>query len=145
VHIQQADNYREQIITLLSAEKLPVDDLPETLENFIVALDNKQPAGAIGLEIYGDYALLRSMVVSPKYRGKGIASNLLTELESIAIKKSITNIYLLTETALGYFTRKGYLTITRDNVPATVQQSSEFSHVCPQSAIVMYKTLKPLS
>jgi amino-acid N-acetyltransferase len=48
---------------------------------------------------------------------------------------------LLTETAPGYFETKGYQQITRADVPEEVQQSSEFSHVCPQSAIVMKKII----
>lgn len=143
MNLQQADNYREQIIALLSAEKLPVDDLPETLENFIVALDADEVTGAIGLEVYGDYALLRSMVVTPPYRNKGVAGKLLQQLETIANTQSIKEIYLLTETAPGYFTGKGYQTITRADVPEPVQQSSEFSYACPQSAIVMKKILNP--
>ncbi|MDB5030509.1 arsenic resistance N-acetyltransferase ArsN2 [Mucilaginibacter sp.] len=143
MNLQQAENYREQIIALLSAEKLPVDDLPETLENFIVALNADEVTGAIGLEVYGDYALLRSMVVSPPNRNKGVAGDLLQQLETIANTKSIKEIYLLTETAPGYFTGKGYQTITRADVPAEVQQSSEFSYACPQSAIVMKKILNP--
>ncbi|MDB4926807.1 arsenic resistance N-acetyltransferase ArsN2 [Mucilaginibacter sp.] len=141
MNLQKAENYREQIIALLSAEKLPVDDLPETLENFIVALDGDEVTGAIGLEIYGDYALLRSMVVTPPYRNKGVAGELLQQLETIANTQSIKEIYLLTETAPDYFTGKDYQTITRADVPAEVQQSSEFSYACPQTAIVMKKIL----
>jgi amino-acid N-acetyltransferase len=141
MQIQKAENYREQIIALLSAEKLPVADLPETLDNFIVAIENDEVAGAIGLEVYGDNALLRSMVVSPDYRNKGVAGVLLEELEVIAGTIPVKEIYLLTETAAGYFIRKDYQTITRPDVPGLVQQSSEFSYACPQSAIVMKKTI----
>jgi len=38
--IEQAGNQREDIAAILSAEKLPVDDLPETLVNFLVAMEN---------------------------------------------------------------------------------------------------------
>ncbi len=139
--IEQADNYRESIIALLTAEKLPVADLPEPLENFAVSKQGDDVTGVIGLEIYGDYALLRSLAVNSKFRNQGIADGLLHHIEKLAAAKNLKAVYLLTETAPGYFIRKGYQTITRADVPAEVQQSSEFSHVCPQSAIVMQKFL----
>ncbi|MDP9080865.1 MAG: arsenic resistance N-acetyltransferase ArsN2 [Bacteroidota bacterium] len=138
---QQADDYREAIIALLTAEKLPTADLPEPLENFVVTTQKDDLTGVIGLELYGDYALLRSLAVNKNYRNQGIAARLLQQAEELAETKGIKTIYLLTETAPGYFSSKGYDTITRTDVPAEVQQSSEFSHVCPQSAIVMQKLL----
>lgn len=141
MEIIEAENYRESIMTLLSAEKLPVADLPSTLENFLVASQDDEITGVVGLEIYGDYGLLRSLTVRNDLRGQGIADKLIIQIESLAISKGLKGIYLLTETAPDYFDRKGYSKITRADVPAEVQQSSEFSHVCPQSAIVMKKNL----
>jgi len=142
--IEQADKYRENIIALLTAEKLPVADLPDQLENFAISKKDDDVTGVIGLEIYGDYALLRSLAVNKSFRNQGIADKLLQHIEKLAAAKKLKAIYLLTETVPGYFTRKGYQTITRADVPAEVQQSSEFSHVCPQSAIVMQKPINNL-
>jgi amino-acid N-acetyltransferase len=142
--IEQADKYRESIIALLTAEKLPTADLPDPMENFAVSKKGDDVTGIIGLEIYGDYALLRSLAVDNNFRNQGIADKLLQHIEELAAAKSLKAIYLLTETAPEYFTRKGYHKITRDDVPAEVQQSSEFSHVCPQSAIVMRKPINNL-
>ena len=142
--IEQADKYRESIIALLSAEKLPIADLPGQLENFAVTKQGEEITGVIGLEIYGDYGLLRSLAVNNNFRNQGIANDLLLHIEQLAAAKSLKTIYLLTETAPGYFTRKGYQKINRENVPLPVQQSSEFSHVCPQSAIVMLKPINNL-
>lgn len=142
--IEQADKYRESIIALLTVEKLPVADLPASLKNFAVSKKDDDITGVIGLEIYGDYALLRSLAVNNNFRNQGIANELLQHIEKLAATKNLKAIYLLTETAPGYFTRKGYQTVTRAAVPAEVQQSSEFSHVCPQSAIVMFKPINNL-
>jgi amino-acid N-acetyltransferase len=141
MEIIEAENHRESIIELLSAKKLPVGDLPAKLENFLIARDEKKIAGVAGLEIYGDYGLLRSVAVGNDFRNKGIAGKLLMQIEVLAASKGLREIYLLTETAPDYFDRKEYKRIARAEVPAEVQQSSEFSHVCPQSAIVMKKIL----
>lgn len=141
MEITGAKNYRDDVVALLSTEKLPVEDLPLTLENFLVARDSNEVIGAIGLEIYGDSGLLRSLVVRKDYRNLGIAGNLLAELEVSAIAKGLKDIYLLTETASGYFNGKNFRIIIRADVPLALHQSSEFSYVCPQSAVVMKKTL----
>jgi amino-acid N-acetyltransferase len=132
---------RQSIIQLLQGEKLPIDDLPASLENFLVATEDNKVVGAIGMELYGNCGLLRSMVVDKEHRNKKIASGLVQQLETEARVKGIDCMYLLTETALQYFERKGYQKITRDEVPRSLQTSSEFSHICPVSAIVMKKEL----
>lgn len=138
----QAQHYKDQVTALLAAEKLPVADLPHTLDNFVVAIEDAAVIGVAGLEIYGNYGLLRSLAVSADYRGNGIAAKLLGQIEALAALKALKEIYLLTETAPGYFEGKGYGKITRADVPTEVQGSSEFSHVCPQSAIVMKKSIQ---
>ncbi|MFL5747170.1 MAG: arsenic resistance N-acetyltransferase ArsN2 [Niastella sp.] len=140
IKIAKAGNeQRQAIITLLQSEKLPVEDLPASMENFFVALNADKVIGAIGLEQYDNCGLLRSMVVDKEYRNKNTASQLLQELETYAIALSIDCMYLLTETAPGYFGKKGYQKIAREEAPRAIHASSEFSHVCPVSAIVMKK------
>jgi amino-acid N-acetyltransferase len=139
--IDQAQNYKDKVRALLIAEKLPVDDLPADLDNFLVAMQDDDVIGVAGLEIYGSYGLLRSLAVNPDHRSKGIAGKLLLRIEELAALKALKEVYLLTETAPEYFNHKGYVKVTRGDVPAGVQQSSEFNHVCPQSAIVMKKII----
>lgn len=132
---------RIAIVNLLKSNNLPMEDLPAVLDFFYVAVEEDQLVGLIGMELYSSYALLRSMVVSEACRNKNIASQLVQQLENDAIAIGIECIYLLTETARQYFERKGYKKIEREEVPLALQQSSEFSHVCPRSAIVMKKSL----
>jgi len=140
--IEQAQPYRQEIIRLLESQKLPVNDLPDNLDDFLVATQNQKVVGVAGLEVYGSFGLLRSLAVHPEFRNAGIAQQLLQRIAEISNSKGLMALYLLTETASAYFDRKGFLRISRDEVPPVVQQSSEFSHVCPVSAIAMKKTLK---
>ncbi|MFN5476834.1 MAG: arsenic resistance N-acetyltransferase ArsN2 [Sphingobacteriales bacterium] len=140
--IQEAiATHRGPILELLAENKLPSEDIGVTLEHFWVALENEQVVGAIGLEIYGQYGLLRSMVVSTASRGQGIASMLVGYLEDEAGKMGIDEIYLLTETAPDYFLRHGYMETRREEVPEPLKVSTEFSHVCPASARIFSKTI----
>ncbi len=142
IQITKADNhYRQSIVSLLQSEKLPVDDLPSQLDNFFVAIEVDKVIGAIGLEQYDNCGLLRSMVVNNEYRNQSIASRLVRELEENAQNLGIDCIYLLTESAPGYFERKGYKKVSRTDVPELIQASSEFSSVCPVSAIAMKKEI----
>jgi amino-acid N-acetyltransferase len=132
---------RNKITDLLQSQQLPSADLPSVLTNFYTVVDNGNVVGLIGMERYNSYGLLRSMVVHPDYRNKQIASTLVKMLEEEATSSGITAMYLLTETADKYFSNRGYITITRDEVPDDVKGSSEFSQTCPVSAIVMRKEL----
>ena len=144
IEIKEGNNgYRQLIVTLLQSGKLPVEDLPAELDNFFIALDcNNNVVGAVGLEKYNKCGLLRSLVVNKDYRNENIAGKLIKQIEEKAKDLGVDCIYLLTETAPDYFTGKGYKKIKREEVPADLQSSAEFSHVCPQSAIVMYKYIR---
>jgi amino-acid N-acetyltransferase len=140
IGIKEGNNgHRQSIVTLLQSEKLPVEDLPADLDNFFIALDYDNVVGAVGLEKYNNCGLLRSLVVNKDYRNEKIAAKLVRHLEKKAKDLGVDCIYLLTETAPDYFAKKGYEKIKREEVPADLQNSTEFSHVCPQSAIVMRK------
>jgi amino-acid N-acetyltransferase len=126
---------------LLSSERLPTSDLPATLKSFFVMIENEELIGVVGLEIYGSYGLLRSLAVRPDSRNQNIAGKLVEQIEKVAQGEGLKAILLLTETAPDYFSRRGYKIIPRAEMPAEVQQSSEFANVCPQSAIAMKKDL----
>ena len=135
------DKYRDAIIGLLQSEKLPVEDLPADLKNFFVAIDNGSVVGAIGLEVYDQNGLLRSLIVKSEYRKMKLATRLINELENLSRSIGLKSIYLLTETAREYFDKKGYTAIDRNKAPVSIKQSSEFSHVCPSTAVLMQKNI----
>ena len=98
--------HREAIISLLQSAGLPVEDLPNGLQNFYTAMDYGIVVGLIGLETYGRNGLLRSLVVRPDYRQMKIAAALVDEVERTGRDLRLADIYLLTETAKDYFTKK---------------------------------------
>lgn len=126
---------------LLSASDLPLDGVHENFSNFIVAEDDGEIAGAIGLEEFGSFALLRSAVVSPGYRGRGVGCQLVEQLLANAEETGIEEIYLLTTTAEEYFPRFGFTRTTRSAVPDLVKASVEFQGACPDTAVVMTRRI----
>ena len=127
---------------LLEAADLPIVDTTDQTEHFFKTTYNYGVIiGAIGLEIYGAYGLLRSLVVDEAYRSKGIAKLLVENVVKHSKTLHLNRIILLTTTADKYFERQHFNRIQRHEVPEEIKQSKEFSSLCPVSAIVMQKIL----
>ena len=122
---------------LLVAAGLPVDGAREHVHNFIVLENSSGLVGAVGLELYGKDALLRSLVVAQNERGKGFGKVLYRAAIEKARQHRIDNIYLLTETAEAFFAKRGFARIERASASRAVQQSVEFRSACPASAACM--------
>jgi len=127
---------------LLAESGLPTDDLSEQdLSLFLVEGTGDSVEAVGGLERRGDVALIRSIATSGKLRGQGVARAVVEELEKLAARSGIRELYLLTESAEGYFGPLGYTKLDRANVPRTVRESRQFSSLCPDSATVMSKRI----
>jgi amino-acid N-acetyltransferase len=132
----------QQIKKLLISADLPTDDIDEHTSAHFFSIEHKAEAVAlIGIEYYGEEALLRSLMVRPDYRNQGLASQLIQLISQEAVQQGVRHLYLLTTTASNYFTHKGFITINRDATPPTIKATREFSHICPGSATIMCKDL----
>jgi amino-acid N-acetyltransferase len=135
-------NDHAQITALLAQAGLPTDDLaPADLHHFIVALDAGDVIGTAGLEQHGLHGLLRSLVVAPDWRGHGLGAALVDAIEYRTRALGLRSLTLLTQTAAPFFGARGYAAIERQQAPAAVQHSTEFTALCPASSICMHKTL----
>lgn len=130
-----------QVRALLTDAALPVEDLDRSNVRFVVAVDDDRALGAIGLETFGKFGLLRSLVVRPQARDSGLGGRLVDALEADARTNGLTQLVLLTQTAAPFFTKRGYNMIAREDAPAAVQCSAEFRSLCPASATCMSKHL----
>ena len=131
----------EAIRTLLIEAELPHEDFAQHLNHFLTAKQNGTLAGAIGLEIYGESGLLRSLVVDAAYRGQGLGIELGEQIFAYAKSQDVKKLYLLTTTAADFFPKLDFSTIDRDNVPSAIQNTEEFASICPSTAVCMVKTL----
>jgi len=129
-------------IELLRQAKLPTEDLTAAhCESFYFAGPAAQPTGLVGLERFGDVALLRSLVVSPERRGSGEGAALLRHAEEQARAQGVRTLYLLTTTAESFFASRGYARTPRDTAPAAIRATREFSGICPASSAFMSRAL----
>ena len=127
---------------LLDEARLPVADLTEAhLENFLGRNQGDELEGVVGLELYPPIALLRSLAVVPSVRGRGVGRALLADAEQYARDHEVKDIYLLTTTAERFFARAGYERVARESAPREIQETQEFSTLCPTTSTVMRKRL----
>jgi amino-acid N-acetyltransferase len=126
---------------LLERNLLPIAGLEAHVETLLVARSGDAIVGSAALEMYASGALLRSVCVDPLFQGQALGQRLTEAAIDIARDAGRPAIYLLTTTAERFFPRFGFECVARDQVPADVQQSVEFTSACPASAIVMSKVL----
>jgi amino-acid N-acetyltransferase len=132
----------ELLQQLLQRYDLPYQDLtPTQLSDFLLAWDGPRLAGAGGLEIYTENALLRSLVVDQGYRNHGLGAHLVHRLEEHACLCGVRRVYLLTTTAERFFTALGYKRTVRKAAPTALQATAEFRSLCPDTAVCMTRSL----
>jgi amino-acid N-acetyltransferase len=127
---------------LLSESDLPIEDITaQHLHNFFGCGSGPKLEGLVGLELYGDVALLRSLAVASSRRGTGVGSGLVAHAERHARDQGVQSLYLLTTTAEKFFLRRGYARIPREEAPTAIRNTREFSGICPTSSAFMVKYL----
>ena len=132
----------EYIQPLLAENGLPTDDLAALdLNHFFTCRDASRTIAVIGLEVFGTDALLRSLAVQRDYRGHGCGALLLQAAETHAQQSGIRNLYLLTETAEEYFSRRGFASVERSLAPVAISSTRQFGELCPADAVFMHKPL----
>lgn len=137
-----ADPNESAVKQLLSESDLPIADIcARPLQRFFGCGAGPELEGVVGLELYGEVALLRSLAVASARRGAGVGSRLVAHAEQHARDQGVQSLYLLTTTAEEFFRRRGYGRIPRDEAPAAIKGTKEFSGICPVSSAFMVKRL----
>ncbi len=115
---------RATIEALLTAEGLPTDGL--RTEDAIVVVEDGSVVGAVALERFGTASMLRSLVVAPSHRDRGIGKRLLFGALDVARWSGGLEVHLFTERAQGFFSKFAF-----EPVSARVVQEA-----CADSALV---------
>ncbi|MEO1053200.1 MAG: arsenic resistance N-acetyltransferase ArsN2 [Bacteroidota bacterium] len=134
----------ESVKEILKSVDLPVSDLDPSLPSFLVAcscIDDDIIVGAVGLETYEQAGLIRSLSVRKDFRGKHIGDKLFDVVSINAHDRGVTDLYLLTESADSYFSRKGFKSIQRSTIPEGLKKSTQFTDVCPETATAMHRSI----
>ena len=128
---------------LLADAALPTADLhDDLLKHFLVADDGGALVGCVGVERCGGDGLLRSLAVEDSRRGTGQGRHLVAAAEALAAGQGMGTLYLLTNGTADFFEARGYRYLEREQAPAAVMATSQFSQLCPSSAHLMAKPLQ---
>lgn len=133
--------YLNSVKEILQLNHLPLLGVEDQFSNYFVLQLNMEIIGVIGLEIYGDSALIRSFAILPEFQKKGLGTILFQQILEYAQEKKIKNLYALTETAKNFFEKNGFGVVDRKFAPLEIQQSKEYTTICPNSAFFLKRAI----
>ncbi len=127
---------------LLLANELVTEDLVGDNKQFFTfhTAEGKR-VGIGGLELYGEDALIRSIVTLDSFRGAGCGGEIIRLLGDVACRQGACNLYLLTTTAAPFFLKHGFEEVERQDVPESIRGTEEFSRLCPHDAVAMVRRI----
>ncbi|MDR3564143.1 MAG: GNAT family N-acetyltransferase [Negativicutes bacterium] len=125
---------------LLTSSGLVAVEVATGLDRFLVA-DQAGIVGVLGRESTSQAVLLRSLAVASEVRKAGVAEALMNEALAQAKAAESAVAYLFTNTAADYFTKRGFQSIERMEVPAAFLNSPAVSTCC-STATAMQMELK---
>ncbi len=131
------------VLLLLEECALPVEGVREHFGRFLVARAGDERIGCVGMEVYGEDVLLRSLAVARRERGAGVGAALLARaLEEARRAGGRTAWGLTTFGKKGLFDRFGFRVVPRPGAPPGLARSSQFRGVCPESAVLIARSLR---
>ncbi|PJZ53102.1 GNAT family N-acetyltransferase [Leptospira adleri] len=132
----------QNVLDLPQDKGLPVEDLKNQDLNLFIGFGNESELkAAIGLELPGKFALLRSLAVVEDFQKKGLGTQPVRRIEDLARLLPIETLFLLTTTAKEFFLKLGYREVERDSLPEEIKRTEEFVSLCPASSSILEKKL----
>jgi amino-acid N-acetyltransferase len=132
-----------EILALLDECGLPEAGLrcnPGTL--ILAARAGERLVGCAALEVHGEHALLRSVAVAANRRGEGLGDQIVEAALELACRLRVVEVYLLTDSAEGFFAHQGFEPVDRSRVPSAVAGSPGFTSCRCVDATCMEKRLE---
>ena len=118
-----------RMVKLMSAAHLPPLFIEEYLSGFIAA----ERGGAIiacgGAELYGDCAVIRSVVVDGTGRGLGLGGRLAEMLMATARESGASDFYLFTADALPFWQHYGFAEIALEDWKAAPRACWQYQFI----------------
>lgn len=114
------------IMALLEENGLPSSDIPSVWGSLFLACFEAAVVGIGGVEILGEYGLLRSLAVVQEERGRGYGQAVTRGLIHHARQAGVRELYLLTMTAAAFFEGLGFERVPRDRAPLPITHTSQF-------------------
>lgn len=104
-----------RMVELIAGAHLPPLFVEEFLEGFIAAERGGEIVACGGVEMYGDCAVIRSVVVDEAGRGLGLGGRLAEMLMAHARDAGATDLYLFTADALPFWQHYGFVEVALED------------------------------
>jgi N-acetylglutamate synthase-like GNAT family acetyltransferase len=140
--LESVDGHDAALRNALAAEGLPTDDLTDDGRTFFSFLRDADTVGFGGYELLGDDALVRSVVILPKYRSVGLGKRVTEVLLEQARQDGARHAFLLTSSAAGFFRGLGFVETDRSSAPSAILQTRQAASLCPTSATLLVRNLR---
>ena len=125
------------LIEALVAADLPIEDLAEGGRRFFRFDKDGRTVGYGGFEPHGAYALLRSLVVLPEARGRGLGRAVAEGLMERAAAERCSEAFLLATTAEDFFEHLGFTAIDRALAPKEILATRQATSICSTATMLV--------
>lgn len=136
-----------QVRKLLKEAGLNDKGIEEHIDHFFVVEiptekgTTAQLVGAVGMEVYRPYGLLRSFVLERAPWNAKVGMNMIQTLLSYASQLRLSHIYLLAGASQEFFTQLGFTEIEYERMPAEIQESDHVERSRQQGKPMVYRCL----
>ncbi|MHA1164309.1 MAG: GNAT family N-acetyltransferase [Alphaproteobacteria bacterium] len=132
-----------EFLKALEEVGMPRDDLTASGGVYFALTDARAgPLGYCGYELLGDtLALIRSCVVPPAHRRKGVGRAIVGEIIELLAADGVDELFLFTMDADPFFAGFGFEVMARDAAPGAIRATSQFTMECCDDAILMRRVV----
>ena len=116
----------EEISKLITSESMPALEVDRWIEGFWVLDDGEKLVGCAGVEVYGEAAVLRSVMVAPELRGTGEGVRMIERTLDYMREQGARRCYLFTMTAESWFPRFGFVVCSLDDFEPGARESWQY-------------------
>jgi len=117
------------LVLLIAAGELPPLFLEPFVDGFLVVEHQDRIVGAGGVEMYGEDAVIRSVVVDAEARGLGLGLEIARLLDEDARASGARNVFLFSLHAWRFWLRLGYDELPLDQWPEPVRENWQYQFV----------------
>jgi amino-acid N-acetyltransferase len=116
----------EQISKLITSENMPAIEVDRWLDSFFVLDDGEKLVGCAGVEVYGEDALLRSVMTAPELRGTGEGVRMINAALDYMRDRGVKRCFLFTMTAERWFPRFGFEVCSLEDWTSGARESWQY-------------------
>lgn len=141
MEFRQIENNSSAVAELLEQNNLSRSGLTDNNVFLFALFKGDEILGAGALAVIDTFSMLRSVCINKKYQKNRLGSDLCGHLYEKAQALGLKDIYLLTDTAEGFFKKQKFETISRKELPIILEQNVLVQNACSTNSTVMHRKL----